>query len=146
MTEHTWVRPAVFGAFDGLTSSLGVLLALASHPHLVLPAAVGVGTAEMVGMAAGQWQSDSDDGLGAAVVIGVATGAGCVLPAVPFAVLSSGPASVASAVLVLAVTAAIARLRADRGRVRAAVESYAILAATAVVVLLVHLLTPGGSA
>lgn len=144
MTDRTWVAPAVFGAFDGLTSSLGVLLALAGHPHIVLPAAVGVGSAEMVGMAAGQWQSDSKDGPGAAAVIGVATGTGCVLPAVPFAVLPSGAASLASAFLVLAVTAAIARLRADRGRVRAAVESYAILAATAVVVLLVHVLTPGG--
>ena len=146
MTSRTWVAPAVFGAFDGLTSSLGVLLALAGHPHIVLPTAVGVGSAEMVGMAAGQWQSDSTDGPGAAVVIGAATGAGCVLPAVPFAVMPPVAAAVSSAVLVLAVTAAIARLRADRGRVRAAVESYAILAATATVVLLVHLLTPGGGA
>lgn len=146
MTDRSWVSPAVFGAFDGLTSSLGVLLALAGHPHIVLPTAVGVGTAEMVGMAAGQWQSDSKDGPGAAVVIGIATGAGCVLPAAPFAVLPPGAASVASAVLVLAITAAIARLRAGRGRVRTVVESYAILAATAVVVLLVHLLTPGGGA
>lgn len=144
MTEHTWVGPAVFGAFDGLTSSLGVLLALAGHPHIVLPAAVGVGAAEMVGMAAGQWQSDSNDGPGAAIVIGIATGAGCVLPAVPFAVFRPGAAAVLSAVLVLAITAAIAGLRANRGRVRAAVESYAVLVAVAAVVLLVHLLTPGG--
>lgn len=146
MTRRTWIAPAVFGAFDGLTSSLGVLLALASHPHLVLPTAVGVGAAEMVGMAAGQWQSDSDDGLGASAVIGAATGAGCIAPAVPFALLPPVVAASVSAVLVLAVTAGIARLRADRGRVRAAVESYSILAAVAVVVLLVHLLTPGGGA
>lgn len=146
MTNRSWVPPAVFGAFDGLTSSLGVLLALAGHPHIVLPTAVEVGTAEMVGMAAGQWQSDSKDGPGAAVIIGVATGAGCVLPAVPFAVLPPDAASVASAVLVLSVTAAIAGLRADRGRLRAAVESYAVLVAVAAVVLLVHLFTPGGGA
>lgn len=142
---HSWISPAVFGAFDGLTSSLGVLLGLAAHPHLVLPAAIGVGAAEMVGMAAGQWQSDSDDGLGAALVIGASTGAGCVLPAIPFALLHPGAAAIVSAVLVLAVTAGIARLRAGRrGRRRAVIESYLILAATAAVVLLVHILTPGG--
>lgn len=144
MTNRTWVAPAVFGTFDGLTSSLGVLLALAGHPHIVLPAAVGVGTAEMVGMAAGQWQSDSNDGPGAAVVIGVSTGAGCVLPAVPFAICSPDVAAAVSTALVLAITAGIARLRADRGRLRAAVESYAVLVAVAAVVLLVHLFTPGG--
>lgn len=146
MAARSWVSPAVFGAFDGLTSSLGVLLALAGQPHLVLPTAVCVGASEMVGMAAGQWQSDSEHGLGAALVIGAATGTGCVLPAAPFAVLPPTPAAAISGALVFVVTAAIARLRADRGRLRAAVESYAILAAVAAVVLLVHLLTPGGGA
>lgn len=145
--SHTWISPAVFGAFDGLTSSLGVLLGLAAHPHLVLPAAVGVGAAEMVGMAAGQWQSDSEGGIGASLVIGTATGAGCILPAVPFALVYPTAAATASAVLVLTVTAGIAQLRAGRrGRRRAVIESYLILAATTAVVLVVHVLTPGGGA
>jgi VIT1/CCC1 family predicted Fe2+/Mn2+ transporter len=105
-----------------------------------------VGAAEMVGMAAGQWQSDSEHGAAAAAVIGVATGAGCIVPAVPFALLPPTAAAWCSAALVLAVTAGIARLRAGRGRVRAAAQSFLILAAVAVVVLLVHVLTPGGGA
>lgn len=137
---RTWVSAAVFGAFDGVTSSLGVLLGLASHPSIVLPAAVGVGAAETVGMAAGQWLSDSDDGLGAA------TGAGCVTPALPYALAHGTVAAAAACVLVLALTAGIALLRSAPGaRVRPFAQSYAILAAVAAVVLAVHQLTPAGA-
>jgi hypothetical protein len=140
MGRRSWIQPAVFGTFDGSTSLLGVLLGL------VLAAAVGVGTAEAVGMAAGQWQSDSDDGLGAAVVIGAATGAGCIVPALPYAVLHGTAAASCSAALILATTAAIGMARAETGRrLRAVAQSYAILAAVAAVVLAVHLLAPAGA-
>lgn len=143
---RTWTAPAVFGAFDGLTSAIGVMPALVGHPSVALPAAIGVGTAEAVGMAAGQWQSDSQHGVGAAAVIGVATGAGTILPALPFAFARGGVALAVSVVLMLTVVAVIARLRADaRGTVRAATESYLILAAAVVAVLLIHVLTPGES-
>jgi hypothetical protein len=146
MTRRSWIQPAVFGTFDGITSLLGVLLGLASHPALVLTAAIGVGTAEAVGMAAGQWQSDSDDGLGAAAVIGAATGAGCIAPALPYAVLHGTAAAGSSAALILAITAAIGVARADAGRrARAVAQSYAILAAVAAVVLAVHLPAPAGA-
>lgn len=146
MARRTWIQPAVFGTFDGVTSLLGVLLGLAGHPGIILTAAVGVGTAEAVGMAAGQWQSDSDDGLGAAAVIGAATGAGCIVPALPYAVLHGSAAVAGSAGLILAATAAIGAARADAGhRARTIAQSYAILAAVAAVVFAVHLLTPAGS-
>jgi VIT1/CCC1 family predicted Fe2+/Mn2+ transporter len=147
LSTRTWVSPAIFGTFDGITSLLGVLLGLAGHPALVLPAAVGVGTAEAVGMAAGQWQSESDDGLGAAAVIGAATGAGCIAPALPYAVMHGAAAASTSAALILGITAAIGYARANAGRrLRSTVQSCAILAAVAAVVLAVHLLTPGGGA
>lgn len=132
---RTWTRPAVFGAFDGVTCYLGVLFPLLADPRLVLPTALGVGLAETVGMAAGEWQSASDNGLGASLVIGAASGLGAVLPAIPYGISHGIAARVASALLVLAVTAGIATVRsAARGWRRAAAESFGILAAVALVV------------
>lgn len=132
---HAWARPAVFGAFDGVTCYLGVLFPLLDDPRLVLPTAFGVGLAETVGMAAGEWQSASDAGLGASLVIGAASGLGAVLPAIPYGLCHGTAARIASILLVLAVTAGIATVRsAGRGRRRAFAESFGILAAVALVV------------
>ncbi len=142
---RAWARPAIFGAFDGITCCLGVILSLLHEPRLILTAAAGVAAAEMVGMAAGEWQSSSDNGLAASVVVGVTSGLGAVLPAIPYAILPAAVARWCSVLVLLAVTAAIAWLRSDsRGRGRAFAESYAILAAVGAVVWCVQLLTPGG--
>jgi VIT1/CCC1 family predicted Fe2+/Mn2+ transporter len=144
MTGPKWKRPAVFGAFDGLTCLLGVLFPLLHDPHLVLHTALGVGLAETVGMAAGEWQSESDNGLGASLVIGAAAGCGAVVPALPFGFLPAGPARWVSIVLLLTVTGLIAALRAERrGQLRAWAESFGILAAVALVVWLGMLLSGG---
>lgn len=132
---RAWARPAVFGAFDGITCLLGVMLPLLAHPAYILRTAVGVGLAEAVGMAAGEWQSNSENGFGASAVIGAASGAGAILPALPYGMLPPGPARAASAVLLLVVVGVIAWLRGGaRGRRRAFAESYLILAAVAAVV------------
>ena len=141
------MRPAIFGAFDGITCCLGVILSLEHEPRLFLPAAAGVAAAEMVGMAAGEWQSASDNGFAASIVVGATAGLGAVLPAIPYAALPAAAARWCSVTVLLAVSAAIAWLRADsRGRRRAFAESYGILAVVAVVVWVVQLLTPGGGA
>lgn len=141
-------RPAVFGAADGLTCFLGVVLGLAAHPSLVFPGAVGVGAAEAVGMAAGEWQSASGSGFAAAVVIGAATGLATIIPALPYAAgLPGWYARGWSAALVLLITAGIAwSRRGDRGIRRAAAESFGILAAVAVVVGVAVHFTPAGAA
>lgn len=144
---RAWQRPAIFGAFDGITCCLGVVLSLTHEPRLILPAAAGVAAAEMVGMAAGEWQSNSSNGLAASIVVGATASLGAVLPAIPYAILPAGAARWCSVAVLLAVTAAIAWLRADsRGRRRAFAESFTILAVVAAVVWLVQLLTPGGGA
>lgn len=143
---RTWTKPAVFGAFDGVTCLLGVVFPLLSDPHLVLRTAIGVGLAEMVGMAAGEWQSESENGLGTSLIIGAASGGGAITPAIPFGLLPAGPARWVSLGLLLAITALIALLRAEkRGHRRAFTESFTILAIVAAVVWLGLLLT-GGSA
>lgn len=140
-----WLRPAVFGAADGLTCALAAVLSLAGHPGLVLHTAIALSVAECVSMAAGEWLSDSDSGLAASVVIGVATGAGGVLPAIPYAWLS-GAAAMTVSVLVFAVAAgAIAWARCgERGRWRAVAETYGVLAVAAAAVVLSVLITPRG--
>jgi VIT1/CCC1 family predicted Fe2+/Mn2+ transporter len=149
MNERSLTRPALLGAFDGLVCFLGVELGLLTHPALILTAAIGVGAAEMVGMAGGEWLSESRNGFGPSAVIGVATGAGAVIPALPYALMPGWYARGWSAALVLAITGLIAWKRGQQGTRSlplASAESYGILlAAAAAVAICVHF-TPGGAA
>jgi VIT1/CCC1 family predicted Fe2+/Mn2+ transporter len=141
------LRPAVFGAFDGVTAVLGVLLSLHGHPGWVLPSALGLAVAEGVGMAAGQWlSSDSDSGLAASGAIGTATAFGSLAPAVPFAVLPMPWAAVASALILAAIGLGIAAVRRrDRGWPRGLAETFGVLVAALVAVGVCMTLTPGGA-
>jgi VIT1/CCC1 family predicted Fe2+/Mn2+ transporter len=141
------LRPAVFGTFDGLTAVLGLLLSLHGHPNWVLPSALGLAVAEGVGMAAGEWLSDSGSGFAASGVIGAATALGSLAPAVPFAVLPMPWAAVASAVVLVAIGTGIAAVRSrDRGWARAFAETFGVLAAALVAVGVCIRVTPGGAA
>lgn len=140
------LRPAVFGTFDGLTSVLGILLSLRGHPDWVLPSALGLAVAEGVGMAAGEWLSDSGSGLTASGVIGTATALGSLLPAVPFALLPMPWAAVASALVLVALGVGIATVRSrDRSWGRALLETFGVLLAALVAVGVCMAVTPGGA-
>jgi VIT1/CCC1 family predicted Fe2+/Mn2+ transporter len=142
-------RPVVFGASDGLVCFLGVVLGLLAHPSLILPVAIGVGAAETVGMAAGEWLSESRNGFLPSLAIGLATGAGAVVPALPFAVMPGWYARSWSIAFVLAITAVITWKRhktGERSLPLAAAESYGVLLAAAVVVAVCVHFTPGGAA
>lgn len=143
--KKTPVGPAVFGMADGLTCALGAILSLSGHAGLVFATAAALAAAECVGMAAGEWLSDSDEGLGSSVVIGLATGVGGLVPAVPYAFLK-GSWAVAASVLVFVVCAGLIALvrRSERGWARALLETYGVLAAVAVAVWLSQLVTPHG--
>lgn len=78
---------------------LGVLLYLLHHQNLIFPAALMGGISAAVSMAGGEWLSDSDNGLGASAVMGLATGAGAILPAIPFA-LARGPLALTATVCI----------------------------------------------
>jgi VIT1/CCC1 family predicted Fe2+/Mn2+ transporter len=145
-SRAVWIRPAVFGSFDGLVSVLGVLFTLGGHQQLVFWIALGLGAAECVGMTAGEWLSDSRNGFGAAAVIGGATMAGSVAPAVPYLLLSGRPAVLASVAVLVLVGLAITALRAaERGWKRAVLETYGILAVAIGAVVAIQLLTPAGA-
>lgn len=140
-----WLRPGVFGAADGLTCALGAILSLSGHPGLIVRTAVALAAAECVGMAAGEWLSDSDEGLGSSAVIGVATGVGGLVPALPYAFLGGLWAVVGSVLVFLACAGLISLVRrSERGWGRALVETYGVLAAVALAVWLSQLITPHG--
>ena len=82
---------AIFGSWDGCISMLAVMVGLAAAHHLA--GAVGAGTAGAVGgmfsMATGQYQSTDravprTQRVREAVVMGLATGAGGMLPVAPY--------------------------------------------------------------
>ncbi len=139
------LRPAVFGAADGLTCALGAILSLAGHPELVLRTAAALAVAECVGMAAGEWLSESSKGVAASTVIGVATGTAGLLPALPYACCRGTVAVTASAAVFAVCAGAIAAARTgQRGWKRAVAETYGVLVVVAGAVALSQLITPHG--
>ena len=140
MTRHDAVRSqAVFGAADGVTVVLGLLLALAGQPSAVLKAAVGAGVAEFVGMTAGAWLSDSRAGFAPAAANGGAALVACLIPAAPYLAFTGALALVSSLALVVVVAAAVAWLRPEHGW-RAFGQTFGVLAAAAVLVYAASLL------
>lgn len=146
--KRSLLSPAVFGASDGATSVVGVLLTLAGHPGQIVPASLGLAVAGGIGMCAGQWLSDdSDAGLGEALAIGAATAVGTLLPAVPYLVLAGAEAMACSGLLLVLIGALITMVRSrtsGRGWWRAAAETYGALAAVALAVALCALVTGAG--
>ena len=133
-------RQAVFGGADGLVLVAGLIATLgAVQPHAVVRAAVGAGLAELVGMSAGAWLSDSEGGPKAALANGAAAYLACVVPSLPYAAVTGAPAVLASGVLVVAVAGVIARLRPERGLLAVA-ETYGVLAAAALLCWLTSLI------
>lgn len=134
----------VFGLSDGAMSILGVVFYAAGHQGMVVPIALSGGLCAAVSMAAGQWLSESDTGPAAAAAMGLATLAGSILPALPYAFLTGRPAPVASFALLAVVALVVGRLR--RLRRHRYAESFAVLAVVVAVAVVCALLLPGGSA
>jgi len=125
-------RVAVFGAADGLGIVLGLIAGMmVSHqpPSAVWTAAVSGGIAEFFSMANGQRISDHDSGAVAALVIGIASLAGCVIPAVPYSFIRGGAALAVALVLAAAVAGVISWMRPERGSL-AILETFGLLAVT----------------
>jgi hypothetical protein len=123
-------KQAVFGGADGIVLAVGFIASLAGQPHALVRAATAAGLAELVGMTAGSWLSDSRDGFWPALANGGAALAACVLPAVPYAVTSGAAPLAASLVTVVAAAAVIAHLRPEKGLL-AYVQTFGVLAVAA---------------
>lgn len=139
------VSPAVMGLFDGTCSLLGVVLFLLGHRNLIFPAALSGGISSALSMAGGEWLCDSSNGLAASVVMGVATGAGAVLPAIPYAIITGPAAITASVVICILIAVTVSYLRPARLPVALA-QTFGILGAIFAIVLALGLILPGGTA
>jgi VIT1/CCC1 family predicted Fe2+/Mn2+ transporter len=123
--------PAIFGFADGLTCAVGIVAGmLVTHQshHTIWIAAFSAGLAEFIGMASGQFQSAPEDGMFAAIICGIASIAGAVLPACPYIFTSGSLALILSGAVVVAVCTFIAIIRPETGW-RAYALSYGITAA-----------------
>lgn len=139
-------RSAVFGLADGMMSLLGVVLYLLGHQALIFPAALSGAISSTLSMAGGEWLSDSDNGLPASVMMGLATGLGSLLPALPY-LFERGPAAIAeSGVICIMIAVIVTFLRPNRGLGLAFAETFGILTAVTAAVLLIGLTLPGSAA
>lgn len=136
---------AIFGLFDGLVSSIGIVavLIMSGHPGAIIPAIIGGTLAASVGMGAGTWLSTPDRNIGASLITGGSTAAGGISLSLPFALVSSRPAAFVCAGVAALIGITIGALR-KRGR-RGYIETGIILAAAAVVTISAGVLL-GGSA
>src|SRR3974390_2371167 len=85
--EDPDAREAIFGSFDGMTSTLGVvagLLATKANASHVVAGAIGIAVASTIGMGAGQYLSDGQRNLRKALVMALATLICSILAAVSF--------------------------------------------------------------
>lgn len=117
------LREAIFGSFDGMTSTLGVvagLLAAHANAPKILAGAIGIAVAATVGMGAGQYLSDGDRNLRKAGVMALATLIGSVLPALPF-IFGDSRTSVLASLAITVLAAAVI------GHYRGYVVTYSIL-------------------
>lgn len=139
VTPAALKREACFGSADGVTIALGLVVSLAGHPGAMWHAAVGAGVAELVGMTAGRWLSDSSDGFAVALTNGGAACAACLIPALPALVMARGAVALAAEIALVAVIAAvISWLRPERG-VLAVAQTYGVLVVAAGLVMLAGL-------
>ncbi|MGH3733744.1 MAG: VIT1/CCC1 transporter family protein [Acidimicrobiales bacterium] len=106
------ITTAIFGASDGLVATMALILATESHgKKVVLAAALGLLIAEGFGMAASEYLSDTKRDLRLALIMGVATSLGIILPAIPWTFAGGAAAVGASCAIGLILAGVIAYLR-----------------------------------
>jgi VIT1/CCC1 family predicted Fe2+/Mn2+ transporter len=136
-------RPVIFGLADGSMSIMGVIFYASGHSGLVFPIAVSGGVSAACSMAGGEWLSKSDNGPAASAAMGLATLAGSIIPAVPYAFTRSWPAPAASVAALVVIAAVVARLRGYRKHPY--LETGLVLGVVLLASVLCALLIPGGT-
>lgn len=128
------VRMAVFGSFDGLTCTVGIMFGALLTNGAVFVLVLALAVSEAVSMAAGEWLADDEqDGnrRRRVIVMGLSSFVACLVPAIPFLFCSGVLAVVLTGLLVLAAAAVIAEIRpGPRGS--SYLKTYGVLIAAAV--------------
>jgi VIT1/CCC1 family predicted Fe2+/Mn2+ transporter len=118
MNFHRLRSPAILGSADGLGIVMGLIAGLVvsrQSASALWHAALCGGLAELVSMAAAQRQADSAGGWPGAIICGIASALGCIIPAVPYLVTSGTAALIPALALVAGVCAVVTWLRPERG-------------------------------
>lgn len=142
------VSKAIFGSFDGLCCVLGVIAAgyVSGDIHALLLAVIGLSIAEGIAMAGGSYLSElvSVYRMRHALIIGVASAVGILVPALPFFFAPRRIAILLSLFLVVCFAVIIAGFRIKTlGALEAYVQTFAIVLVAAVVSIAVTLLLNG---
>lgn len=151
--ESSYIKSSIFGTFDGLTSLLGVVISLLAYTRgaddsLIFTACMGLAVSSAISMGLGEYiSSDKDAPLGerasSALLMGFFTGLGCILPAIPFALLQGSEALVASGLVYAVATLGVALLKVpDMGWWRALATTYIVSAIAMGLVIGVSLFLP----
>ena len=143
MARDSVAGSAIFGSFDGLTSVLGLVVALLGAPlHVMLAGSLGLAVSSAVGMGAGEYLGDSGRSLRRAGVMAAATVVGTVLPVAPFLLLGRRSALEVAAVLVVGFGLVVGEVRSrTSSRRRAYAETFAVLALAAAAAVVASILT-----
>lgn len=134
------VKLAVFGAFDGVVTVLGAVFPNTGSPHTLTLTCIGLAASGAVSMGGGELVSDSEAGWAASTAIGLTTGLGTLLPAVPYLAWRGLPALVVSMALCVAVALGISWVKttAENGPTfrKAALHTHSILLVAVIFTLL----------
>jgi VIT1/CCC1 family predicted Fe2+/Mn2+ transporter len=107
-------RPAIFGLGDGCMSIVGVVLYLLGDSKIIFAAALSGAISAALSMAGNEYLSDSDNGLWPSLVMGGATAAGGLLPALPFLFAHGALALVLMGVICLVIGVVVGVMRAGQ--------------------------------
>jgi VIT1/CCC1 family predicted Fe2+/Mn2+ transporter len=119
----------VLGAADGLTLALSEILGLRAHQPAIFPAGLSAGLGELVGMGAALWlSSEGESSFLAAAGCGIATMIACVLPCIPFALVTGWLGLVLAMATTAVLGAVVCWLRPEHGW-KAIGETYGVLLA-----------------
>jgi VIT1/CCC1 family predicted Fe2+/Mn2+ transporter len=143
--KESLARPVIFGIGDGMVSLLGTVWYLSGHSALVLPAAISGGITSAVSMAGFDALSDSARSVRESCMLGAATGLGCALPAVPYAIFHGAAAVAASIVVCAALAIVIALIRPNRGKILSLLKVLGVVAVAFGAVIVCGLFLPGGA-
>ena len=142
--KQTDKQQAIFGMFDGLTSSLGVVIALLlqhqSTAHL-FNIIVGLSLSSGLSMGYGEWLADEEGNDHRALIMAGSTALGCFIPALPFLLFSGFFAYLWAIVIMYWVCYYVGKMRGRDPRLTK--EVYYGVVGVSLIVILVEWMTGG---
>lgn len=140
------LEPSIFGMFDGLTSLLGVLIPLIGYAHiLVFTTCFGLAVSSAISMGLGEYLSSSDKEKRTkkSVYMGIFTGIGCFLPALPFLFTGGLLAMGISLAIYILLTFVVAFMKSgELGWKSALVQTFLVSGIAVVLVVIATVLLP----